>query len=108
MSNRIIVDGSKAAGNSVLEFINTVNDSIAKGRRLKAQLDSMASGSDWDQVAVELGLPKPGDTNPANTLAQDAWTVISTAIEALDGTTFVNGSVTTKAALAELERLDQG
>lgn len=97
MSNRIIVNGSLAAGSSVLQFIGSMNDALSKGRRLKAQLDSMSSNSDWDQIATELGLPKPGDTSPANTLAQDAWTIISTALAQIDS-----------AQVAELARLDQG
>jgi hypothetical protein len=61
MSNRILVDGSKAAGKAALEFIDALNEALAKGRRLRGQLDAMAWGSpaDYAQVAAELGLPAP-------------------------------------------------
>lgn len=93
MSSRIIVDGNKAAGQLVLEYVDAVLDAREKGRRLKAALDSMSSGSDWAQIATELGLPAP----TVNTNAQDAWTIISTAQTAIDC-----------PQVAELSRLDQG
>ena len=96
MSSRILVDPNKAVAKELLEYIDSVQDTLARGRRLKAQLDSMASGSDWAQVATELGLPAPGGI-PPNTQAQDAWTIVSTAQAAIDA-----------AAVAELARLDQG
>ncbi len=95
MSSRILVDGNLALGQEVLEYIDAVQDVLAKGRRLKAQLDSASSGSDWHQVAIELGLPDPGQVS--STAAQDAWTIISTAQAAID-----------VPAVGELARLDQG
>jgi hypothetical protein len=95
MSNRILVDGSKAAGKAALEFIDALNEALAKGRRLRGQLDAMAWGSpaDYAQVATELGLPAPS----VNSQAQDAWTILESAIAAVDC-----------PAVAELKRLDQG
>lgn len=95
MSSRILVNGQLAMGGDVLEYVDLVQKAISKGRRLKAALDSMASGSDWPQVALELGLPNPAQVS--STAAQDAWTIISTAQTALDS-----------PQAAELSRLDQG
>jgi hypothetical protein len=95
MSSRILVDPNLTAAKQLLEYVDAVADAVAKGRRLKAQLDSMSSGSDWHQVAIELGLPDPGAVS--STAAQDAWTIISTAQAAID-----------VPQVRELARLDQG
>lgn len=95
MSSRILVNGNLALGQQVLEYIDAVNDAVAKGRRLKAQLDSAQEGDDWPQVAIELGLPNPATVS--SSAAQDAWTILSTAQSAID-----------VPAVAELSRLDQG
>lgn len=95
MSSRILVDPNLAAAKQLLEYVDAVADVLAKGRRLKAQLDSMSYGNDWPQVATELGLPNPAQVS--STAAQDAWTIISTAQAAID-----------VPAVRELARLDQG
>lgn len=96
MSSRIIVNGELAAGQATLEFIESAMDTLAKARRLKAQLASMAFGNpaDYSQVAIELGLPDPAQVS--STAAQDAWTILMTAIDSLD-----------VAQVRELARLDQ-
>lgn len=96
MSSRILM-GDTALARAYQEFIQATADAVAKGRRLQAQLNSASAGSDWDNLATELGLPKPADTSPTNTLAQDAWTIQGNAMEHVD-----------HDAVKELSRLDQG
>lgn len=95
MSSRIIVNGSLSTAQALLEFVDATLDAREKGRRLKALLDAASSGSDWTAVAAELGLPDPAVVS--STAAQDAWTIISTAVAQIDS-----------APVSELSRLDQG
>jgi hypothetical protein len=95
MTSRILVNGDTAGGFRVLNFVDKVKEVIAEGNRLKASMDSMSFGSDWHQVAIELGLPDPAVVS--STAAQDTWAIISTAVTALNA-----------PQIAELSRLDQG
>lgn len=90
MSTRILYDAKSAAGQQVAEFIDAVMVAREKGRRLKAQLDSMVNGDTFGQVETEIGGMAPGDGQPL-------WAIISTAAGQIDS-----------AQVAELARLDQG
>lgn len=77
-------------GQQVSDFVNEVQTVLAKGRRLKAKLDSMSFGDDWAAIEGELGGMTPGD-------GQTLWTIISTAMGQIDS-----------PQIAELARLDKG
>ncbi len=83
MSNRITFGKSTQTGADVAQFINTVQLALNQGRRLKGKLDSMAFGNpaDYAAVASELRLPEPAE---GETQAQDAWSILETAIAQLD------------------------
>jgi len=69
--------------------VNEVETVLAKGRRLMAKLNSASSGNDWTAVETEIGGMTAGT-------GQTLWTVLSTAMGAID-----------VAAVAELARLDK-
>lgn len=91
MTTRIAYNFQNGPGMRVADFVNEVQTALYKGRRIKAQLDSMQSGADWTSVAAELG----GGISP--TQAQNLWTIISNAMIQIDS-----------GQIAELARLDQG
>lgn len=88
MSTRISY-GNTGTGQQVADFVNEVQTVLAKGRRLKAKLDSASSGSDWTGVETEVGGMQAGT-------GQTLWTILSTAVSQID-----SGQV------AELARLDK-
>ena len=88
MSTRIAYNVS-GTGQQVSTFVNDVLSVLAKGRRLKAKLDSASAGSDWAAVEAEVGGMSAGT-------GQMLWTIIATAVAQLDS-----------AQIAELARLDQ-
>lgn len=88
MTTRVAYNGS-GTGNQIAEFVNAVEIALAKGRRLKAKLDSASSGSDWSAVEAEVGGMTPGT-------GQTLWTILSTAMTQLDS-----------PQIAELSRLDK-
>lgn len=88
MTTRIVY-AVTSTGQQVADFVNEVQTVLAKGRRLKAKLDSASSGSDWTSVESEVGGMVSGT-------GQTLWTIISTAMTQLDS-----------AQVAELARLDR-
>lgn len=88
MSTRIAYNGT-GTGNQIAEFVSAVEVALAKGRRLKAKLDSASSGSDWTSVEAEVGGMTAGT-------GQTLWTILSTAMTQLDS-----------PQIAELARLDK-
>lgn len=88
MSTRIAY-GSTGTGQQIADFVNEVQTALAKGRRLKAKLDSASSGSDWAGVESEVGGMVPGT-------GQALWSILSTAVSQIDS-----------AQIAELARLDK-
>lgn len=88
MSTRVAYNGA-GTGNQIADFVNAVEVALAKGRRLKAKLDSASSGADWTSVEAEVGGMVAGT-------GQTLWTIISTAMTQLDS-----------AQIAELSRLDK-
>ncbi len=92
MSTRVPFNAASAAGKEIADFIDAVNEVLAKGRRLKSQLDSMVSGAPatYAQIETEVGGMGAGD-------GQTLWTIISTAVAQIDA-----------PQIAELARLDQG
>ena len=73
----------------VADFVNEVEVTLAKGRRLLAKLNSMSSGSDWTSLENEIGGMTAGT-------GQTLWTIIATAMGQIDS-----------AAIGELARLDK-
>ena len=90
MTTRILYNAQNGPGFELADYVATIQAALAKGRRLKAKLDSMSSGTDWAAVAAELG----GGITVAQ--AQALWTIVSTAQTQIDS-----------AQVAELSRLDQ-
>jgi hypothetical protein len=88
MTTRIAY-GNTGTGQQVSDFVNEVEVTLAKGRRLLAKLNSMSSGSDWTSLEGEIGGMTPGT-------GQALWTLIATAMGQIDS-----------AAVAELARLDR-
>lgn len=88
MSNRVAY-GSSGIGQQISDFVNEVEVTLAKGRRLKAKLDSMSYGSDWTSVESEIGGMVAGT-------GQTLWTILATAIQHIDA-----------PQTAELSRLDK-
>lgn len=88
MSTRIAYNAT-GIGQQVSDFVNDVEELLAKGRRLKAKLDSMTSGSDWAALEAEIGGMVAGS-------GQTLWTVISTAMGQIDS-----------PSVGELARLDK-
>jgi hypothetical protein len=75
-------------GQQISNFVNDVENVLAKGRRLKAKLDSMSYGDDWAAVEAETGA--------AAGTGQTLWTLIATAMGQIDS-----------PQVAELARLDK-
>ena len=88
MTTRVAYNAT-GIGQQVSDFVNEVQSTLAKGRRLKAKLDSMTSGSDWPALEAEIGGMTAGT-------GQTLWTIIATAMGSIDS-----------AAVAELARLDK-
>lgn len=95
MTSRILVNKDLPEGAEVVRFVNKILLLVGEGQRLQDRLNSMASGDDFHQVAIELGLPDPSVVS--STQAADAWSILQTAINAL-----------VSAQVRELKRLDQG
>lgn len=89
MTTRIAYNSQNGIGMRVMDFVNEVQIALAKGRRLKAQLDSMSSGSDFASVEAEIGQMTPGQ-------GQNLWAIVSAAVTQIDS-----------AQVAELIRLDR-
>lgn len=90
MSTRIPFNTASAVGQQVAEYLDALNDALARGRRLKGQLDSAVSGGTYTALETEVGGMAAGS-------GQDFWTILSTAQAAID-----------VPAVAELKRIDQG
>ena len=86
MTTRIAYSDS-GIGQQISNFVNDVQNVLAKGRRLKAKLDSMSYGDDWAAVEAETGAVGNGQT---------LWTLIATAVQQIDS-----------PQVAELARLDK-
>lgn len=80
--------GTTGTGQQIADFVNEVEITLAKGRRLLAKLNSASSGNDWTSVEGETGCPAGS--------GQTLWTILATAIGQLDS-----------AQIAELARLDR-
>lgn len=89
MSTRIAYNAANGTGQQIVDFVNEVQVALAKGRRLKARLDSASAGSDWTGVEAEVGGMQAGT-------GQALWSVLSTAVSQIDS-----------AQIAELARLDK-
>ena len=78
-------------GQQVSDFVNEVQTVLAKGRRLKAKLDSMVAGdpATYTALEAEIGGMVVGS-------GQTLWSVISTAVAQIDS-----------PQVAELARLDK-
>lgn len=94
MSSRILVDRAKPEAAEILRFVQAIALVRSQGARIRLRLQSMAANDDWHQVAIELGLPDPAIVS--STEAQDAWSIIMTAVDKLMG-----------PEIEELKRLDQ-
>lgn len=90
MSTRVSYNTASAVGQQVSEYIDALNDALARGRRLKGQLDSAVAGGTYTALEAEVGGMVAGT-------GQDFWTILSTAQAAID-----------VPAVAELKRIDQG
>lgn len=88
MTTRIAYSAT-GTGQQVADFVNEVEVTLAKGRRLLAKLNSMSWGDDWTAVESEVGGMAP------NT-GQALWTLIATAMAQIDS-----------PQVAELSRLDK-
>jgi hypothetical protein len=88
MTTRIAYNVS-GTGQQIADFANEVETVLAKGRRLKAKLDSASYGSDWAAVEAEVGGMVAGT-------GQTLWTIIATAMQQID-----------TPQVAELARLDK-
>lgn len=94
MTLRIAYSQAGQTGKMLAQAVNDTIGSLADLRRVKAIMDRASWDSDWTSLAVELGLTGAN----AATDAQNAWTIIATALGAID----------VPAVNTELERLDQG
>lgn len=90
MTTRVSYTAQTGPGREVALFVNEVQSVLAKGRRLKAKLDSMCSGDDWARIEAEIGGMAQGS-------GQTLWAIVATAMAQIDA-----------AQVAELARLDQG
>jgi hypothetical protein len=88
MSTRIAYNSSNGVGKAAADFVAEVQAMLAKGRRLKAILDSASYGSDWAAIEAATGCTAGQ--------GQNFWTIVATAMQSLDS-----------GAVAELARLDQ-
>lgn len=88
MSTRIKYS-NEGTGQQVANFVHEVQSVLARGRRLKAKLDSASSGDDWPAVEAEVGGMEAGT-------GQTLWGIISTAMAQIDS-----------PQIAELARLDK-
>lgn len=88
MSTRIPYSPT-GTGQQVSDFVNEVQIVLAKGRRLKAKLDSASWGDDWTGVENEVGGMTAGTGQPL-------WSIISNAVAQIDS-----------PQVAELARLDK-
>ncbi len=91
MSTRILYSQANNTGKLLAQATNHLLETLAEMRRLKGILDSSVSGGTYSALATELG----GTVDA--TSAQDTWTIVSTAVAAID-----------VPAVAEMARLDQG
>lgn len=89
MTSRIAYNAQNGIGLKVADFVNEVQAALAKGRRLKAQLDSMSYGSDFTAVENEIGQMTAGT-------GQSLWAIVSAAVTQIDS-----------AQVTELARLDR-
>lgn len=89
MTTRIAYGSETQTAQNIADFVNEVATVLAKGRRLKAKLDSMSYGDDWAAVEAEVGGMTTGT-------GQTLWSVISTAMAQIDS-----------PQVAELARLDK-
>lgn len=108
-SNRIIGDTqNKALAKRVAVAVDRLLDSREEIARVLRDLNSSSNGNDWTALAGELGLQAIG-TYSAAQQAQDLVFLFNCANDVLNGTIYVDsGSVSTKARLDELYRVDQG
>lgn len=90
MSNRIAYNTASPLGQQVAEYLDALNEALARGRRLKGQIDSATSGATYTALETEVGGMVAGT-------GQDFWTILSVAQAAID-----------VPAVAELKRIDQG
>lgn len=105
MTTRIAYNAESNEGTQVAEFVDAVMEALAKGRRLKPQLDSMIYGDPADHAALEkeIGGPVLVGNAPDQVWSmvpgtgQPLWFIISAALSAIDC-----------PAVAELARLDKG
>lgn len=88
MTTRISYNTSNGPGRQVADFVNEVEVTIAKGRRILAQLNSISSGADWASIESECGVTAGQ--------GQNFWTLIATAMDKIDS-----------PQVAELARLDK-
>lgn len=55
MSTRIAYNTSQPHGSILAELVNETLEAVAKWKRMKAAVDSMAASADWSQVELEFG-----------------------------------------------------
>lgn len=92
---RISYSQAGQTGKLLAQAVNAQVEALQGLRRVKSIMDRATWGDDWAALAVELGLPS---TQAGADAAQAAWTIVSTAL----------GAVDVPAVSTELERLDQG
>lgn len=90
MTTRISYNALNGPGLEVADYVDAIELALARGRRLKAKLDSMSAAGDFAAIVTEIG---GGLTTQS---AQDLWTIISTAQAQFDS-----------PQIAELARLDR-
>lgn len=88
MTTRITY-GSTGTGQQIQDYVSHVLETVAKGRRLMAKLNSASNGSDWPGVETEVGGMVGGT-------GQTLWTILATAQAQIDA-----------AQTSELARLDK-
>lgn len=90
-SIRIIYSQAGNTGAMLAQAVNKQLDALAELRRIKKLMDDAQNGGDYVALAAELG----GGITAQQ--AQDAWTIVGTALGVID-----------VSQVAELARLDQG
>jgi hypothetical protein len=101
MTIRIPYSQETQTSKMLAQAINLAVNHHAEMMRVKSILDDASNGNDWTAVAAELGLTGP----TANADAQNAWTIISTYLDALNSNA---SQAFVKDKFGELSRLDQG
>jgi len=90
-TQRIPYSQNEQTSKMLAQAVNNTLVALADLRRIKGLMDMATYGNDWAALAAELG----GGVTAQQ--AQDAWTLVSTALTAMD-----------VSSVTQLSRLDQG